>query len=195
VPAVARPDPEFDAATLRAELDARWPDATDARRATTDETHRLALVHPEYDGFITLHVTARADLDGVFVVPDTQLEPAVTAHHRTGPLARGQVLPIDLELHPGRISPRGLDGHVRFVDASGSVIAPSMRLTLASDAALDCVLAGAVDGPFESMETLERAVDELLAGRGTARRLAQRIDTQAAGGEDPGWSRLPWRRT
>lgn len=188
-------DPTFDATTLRAELETRWPDATGAARAMADETHRLALLHPEYDGFITLHVVARADLDGVFVVPDVALEPALTAHHRIGPLAREQVLPIDLELHPGAIGAAPVDGTLRLVDASGQDIAPSIRVTLATDPSLECVLAGAVDGPFADEASFESAIDDLLAGRGSAKRLAHRIEALADGRDDPGWSRLRWRRT
>lgn len=187
------PDPEFDSATLRAELDARWPDATGTRRATTDETHRLAIVHPEYDGFITLHVTARADLDGVFVVPDATLDSVLTAHHRVGPLARGQELPIDLELHPGNAAHEPRDGTLRLVDAGGTTIAPPVRITLATDDSLDCVLAGAVDGPFPTPHAFEQAIDDLLEGRGDPRRLARRVDALLDGRDDPGWSRLPGR--
>ena len=188
-------DPEFDAETLRAELDARWPDATDTARATTDETHRLALLHPEYDGFLTLHVTARANLDGVFVVPSPELANVVTSHHRIGPLERGQELPIDLELHPGHVREPATSGTIALVDASGESIAPDARLTLATDAALDCVLAGAIDGPFEDVDAFEGAVTDLLAGRGGPRRLAHRIEALLDGRVDPGWSRMPWRRS
>ena len=38
------------------------------------------------------------------------------------------------------------------------------------------------------------AVADLGSGRGSARRLAQRIEALVAGDADPGWSRLPWRR-
>ncbi|MCW2922355.1 MAG: hypothetical protein JWL76_2229 [Thermoleophilia bacterium] len=189
-----RSDPEFDAETLRAELDARWPDATGASRATTDETHRLALLHPEYDGFLTLHVTARADLDGVFVVPSPELANVVTSHHRIGPLERGQELPIDLELHPGHVRELATSGTISLVDASGEQVTPDVRLTLATDDSLDCVLAGAIDGPFEDPAAFESTIVELTSGRGSARRLAHRIEALVAGREDPGWSRLPWRR-
>lgn len=189
-----KPDPEFDAATLRAELDQRWPDAIGAARATTDETHRLALLHPEYDGFLTLHVTARADLDGVFVLPSPELATVVTSHHRIGPIERGQELPIDLELHPGHVRTPATSGTIALVDASGEAIAPDVHLTLATHASLDCVLAGIVDGPFADAAEFDAAVAELLAGRGGPRRLAQRIDALLDGREDPGWSRLPWRR-
>ena len=187
-------DIELDAATLREELDARWPDAEGAARASTDETHRLVLLHPEYDGFVSLHVTARADLDGVFVVPDPDLVDVVTAHHRTGPLARGQQLPIDLELHPGKVREPASSGLLELVDAEGEPVAPPVRLTLATDPALDCVLAGAVDGPFEDAGTFEQAVADLRERRGQARRLAARVEALADGKADPGWSRLPWRR-
>ncbi|MCB0878293.1 MAG: hypothetical protein KDC46_04850 [Thermoleophilia bacterium] len=186
---------ELDAETLRAELDLRWPDAEGQGRATTDERHRLVLVHPEYDGFVSLTVRARADVDGVFVVPEPALDAIVTSHHRTGPLLRGQELPIDLELHPGNVARRGSDGMLRLVDASGEDVAPPVRLTVATDSSLDCVLAGAVDGPWDDDQQFEAAVEELLSGRGSARRMALRIDAITAGKPDPGWGRsLPWRR-
>jgi hypothetical protein len=184
----------LDAETLRARLDERWPDAVGARRASTDETHLHVQLHPEYDGIVSLHVTARADLDGVFVVPDPDLVDIVTSHHRTGPLARGQELPIDLELHPGKVREPASSGLLELVDASGDPVAPPVRLTLATDPALDCVLAGTVDGPFGDVAAFAQAVDELRAGRGSARRLAQRVEALHDGREDPGWSRLPWRR-
>lgn len=187
-------DLELDAATLRAELDERWRDAAAANRASTDETHRLVLLHPLYDGFVSLHVTARCDLDAVFVVPDEDLVDVVTAHHRTGPLLRGQELPIDLELHPGKVRAPATVGLLELVDAEGEAIAPPVRLTLATDPSFDCVLAGAVDGPFEDIDAFERAVADLAERRGTAKRLGRRIEALQAGREDPGWSRMPWRR-
>lgn len=184
----------LDAATLAAELDARWPGAVGRGRAVTDETHRLALLHPGYDGFLSLEVTARADIDGVFVLPDRPLDRVVTAHHRTGPLARGQQLPIDLELHPGNVASPATSGLLDLVDSEGDPVAPTVRLTLATDPSLGCELAGAVDGPFPAADGFEQAVRELVEGRGSARRLARRICVLQAGGPDPGWSRLPWRR-
>jgi len=190
------PIPSRDAIrrALRAELDSRWPGASGEGRATTDERHRLVLVHPDYDGFITLEVTARADIDRVVLVPDEALEGLVTAHHRTDPLARGQVLPIDLELHPGNVDSPTSDGLLALRDGNGDPIAPSVRLTFATDPTLDCVLAGAVDGPWGEPAQFLRIVHELQAGRGSARRLARRIEVIAGGKTDPGWSRLPWRR-
>ncbi len=191
---VTRSDLQLDAATLRAELDLRWPDATGSQRADVDERHRLVLLHPEYDGFVTLEVTARTDLDGVFVLPSTELHGVLTSHHRTGPLLRGQQLPIDLELHPGRIPPSGLTGVLQLVDVGGTTIAPDVRVTLATDRVLECVLAGEVDGPFPTTDAFEQAVADLLAGRAGPRTLARRIEALADGGTDPGVSRLPWRR-
>jgi hypothetical protein len=192
---VPRPErTDLDAATLREELDARWPGAVGAARASTDETHRLALVHPQYDGFVTLAVTARTDLDGVFVVADPELVDSITSHHRTGPIARGQVLPIDLELHPGAVRDPATSGELRLVDASGDDVAPPVRVTLATDATLDCVLAGADDGPFDDPAAFELAIAELRSGVGSARSLARRVRALEAGRVDPGWGRrLPWR--
>lgn len=188
-------DPALDAATLRAELDLRWPDATGTRRASVDERHRLVLLHPEFDGFVTLEVTARTDLDGVFVLPSPELARIVTSHHRTGPLARGQVLPIDLELHPGNVERPASDGTLRLVDVDGEDVVEPVRLTLATDRALDCVLAGRDEGPLPDEPSFEAAIDELLAGIGGPRRLAARIEALDAGGADPGWGRrTPWWR-
>lgn len=164
---------------LESRLAARWPDAVAAGRASTDETHRLALVHPEYDGFITLEITARTDLDGVFIVPDAVLEPIITAHHRTGPLERGQVLPVDLELHPGRIGTPAATGTIQIVDTSGEAVAPSVRLTLATHHGVECVLAGSCDGPFADRQRFESTIDELVAGRVGPRALARRIERLA----------------
>jgi hypothetical protein len=191
---VAKRSLKLDIATLREILDERWPDAVGEHRARTDESHRLVLLHPEYDGFVTLTATARADFDGVFVVPDEQLVDIVTSHHRTGPLARGQELPIDLELHPGKVREPASSGLLQLVDASGEAVAPAVRLTLATDTSVSCVLAGVEDGPFADAESFEQAVDDLRAGRGNARRLAQRVEAMHDDKSDPGWSRMPWRR-
>lgn len=190
----ARHTVDLDAATLRATLDERWPDATGDRRVEPDETHRLVLLHPLYDGFVTLDLLARTDLDHVQVEPDETLERIVTAHHRIGRIARGQHLPIDLELHPRAIGTRPVTGLLHLRDAQGEALAPAVRITLATDFTLDCVLAGAVDGPFETPAAFEQAVDELLAAAGGPRRLARRIEALEAGRRDPGWSRLPWGR-
>lgn len=165
------------------------------RRATVDERHRLVLLHPEFDGFVTLEVRARTDLDGVFVLPSPQLARVVTSHHRTGPLARGQVLPIDVELHPGNVARPASDGTLRLVDVEGEDVVEPVRMTLASDRALDCVLAGRDEGPFADGHEFDTAVEELLRGRGHARRLATRIQRLQADLPDPGWGRrLPWTR-
>jgi len=159
-----------------------------AHRALTDETHRLALVHPEYDGFLTLEITARTDLGQVRIVPDHTLAGCITAQHALGSLGRGQVRPVDLELHPGAIPELGVSGWIHLCDDEGDDLAPPMRLSLATDPSLDCVLAGAKDGPWDDPSELDTVVDELLAGR-PARRLARRIETMLEGNEDPGWSR------
>lgn len=188
-------DPALDAATLRAELDLRWPDAEGTRRASVDERHRLVLLHPRFDGFVSLEVTARCDLDGVFVLPSEALARVVTSHHRTGPLARGQRLPIDIELHPGNVERPASDGTLRLVDVEGEDVVDPVRLTLATDRSLDCVLAGRDEGPFADAASFDAAVEELLAGIGSARRLSARVEALHAGSPDPGRGRrLPWRR-
>lgn len=188
-------DVELDAATLREELDLRWPDAEGVGRATTDESHRLVLCHPEYDGFVSLEVRFRADVDDVRVEPDEVLDRIVTAHHRTGAMARGQVLPIDLELHPGNVGRPASTGLLRLVDASGERLAPDVRLTIATDESLHSCLAGAVDGPFAEPDAFIAAAGDLVNGRETARGLARRIEAMQEGRPDPGRTRrrLPWR--
>lgn len=164
-------------------------------RASTDETHRLALVHPEYDGFITVELRAHCDLADLRIVVGPELDAVLTAHHKTGPLADGQVRPVDLELHPGSIEQPATSGLLFIVDESGADAAPPMRVTLASDRTFECQLAGAVDGPWSEADAFEHAVADLRAGRGNARRLSRRVALVAAGATDPGWSRRPWRRT
>jgi hypothetical protein len=193
----SRLDLDLDVATLRAELDLRWPDATGDRRAGTDESHRLVLCHPEYDGFVTLLVTARTDLDGVLLLPEPALDRVMTAHHRTARLQRGEQLPIDLELHPGNVEHPASDGTIRIVDPDGEDVAAPVRLTVATHRSLECVLAGACDGPLEPAE-LQAAADQLRAGATNVRALARRIDRARDTGADPGPGRtfpsLRWGR-
>ncbi|MCW2950164.1 MAG: hypothetical protein JWN41_1177 [Thermoleophilia bacterium] len=163
-------------------------------RATTDETHRVALLHPEYDGFITVELRAQCDLDDLRIELDADLDRVLTAHHKTGPIGAGQLRPVDLELHPGSIAAPATSGTARVVDGRGEAAAPPIRITLATDRTLDCQLAGAVDGPWADPELFEQAAADLCAGRGSARRLARRIERVSAGATDPGWSPLPWRR-
>jgi len=170
------------------------PPPTGAARATTDESHRLALVHPAYDGFITLELRAQTDLADLRVVVGAALDRVLTAHHRTGAIAAGQVRPVDLELHPGSIERPTTSGVLHIVDEHGDDAAPPVRITLASDRTFACQLAGALDGPWSDEADFEQAVEDLRAGRGDARRLSRRISVVFAGSPDPGWSRLPWRR-
>jgi hypothetical protein len=192
---MADADRQLDSATLREELDLRWPEATGAARASTDETHRVVLCHPEYDGFVSLAIELRADVDDVGIEPDAVLDAVVTAHHRTGPMYRGQELPVDLELHPGNAARTGTTGLLRIVDGAGVDIAPNVRLTIATDESLDCVLAGEVDGPFEEPGALDAALEQLADGRSPARDLARRTELVREGRPDPGPAgRLRWWR-
>ena len=104
------------------------------------------------------------------------------------------MLPIDLELHPGLVRAPASHGLVAIVDGTGAALAPPVRVTIATDRSLDCVLAGQIDGPFDQADEFERVVAELRAGRGSAKRLARRVEALVEGGTDPGWSRMPWRR-
>lgn len=180
------------ATTLAQHLSA--PPRSGQQRVSIDETHRVALVHPEYDGFITMELQAQCDLADVRVVVGPELDAVLTAHHKTGPLMMGQARPVDLELHPGSIEAPATSGLVRIVDELGVDAAPALRVTLATDRSLECQLAGAIDGPWEDPAEFERAAADLCAGHGGARALARRITLVANGQPDPGWSRLPWRR-
>lgn len=182
---------------LRIHVDALRGDAplgTD--RARLDERHRVALLHPEYDGFIVLHVTALADLDDVRIRPDDTLDRIFTAHHLIGPLRRGQTRSVDLELHPLAIGDRRVSGLIHVVDGSDAAICPSLRCTLATDRALTCTLAGSVDGPWDDPDEFEQVTREFLDGSGTVTDLDRRITRVEAGRPDPGWptSRRWWRR-
>lgn len=180
---------------LRAVLDrlAPAPSGAGTGRAATDETHRLVLVHPEYDGFVTLEVRAACDLADVRVIPDDALDRYVTAHHVVGPLRSGQRRPVDLELHVVAVPGGRVSGALHVVDASdGSDAAPSVRLTIGTDRRLDCVLAGAVDGPWNDPAEFEDAVDSLVHGRVGARKLAQVV--QSAGRSRRGLVARLWRR-
>jgi hypothetical protein len=156
------------------------PTGAGVGRATTDETHRLVLVHPEYDGFVTLEVRALTDLADVRVLPGETLDRYVTAHHVVGPLRAGQRRPVDLELHVVAVAGGRVSGALRVVDATdGSDVAPPVRLTIGTDRRLDCVLAGAVDGPWSAPSDFEDAVDSLVHGRVGARKLAQLVERTA----------------
>lgn len=164
-------------------------------RASLDERHRLALVHPQYDGFLVLHVTAHADLDDVRVHPDEALARVLTPHHAVGPLHREQTRSVDLELHPRAIGREPVSGLIHVVDGSGAAVCAALRCTLAADPSVECTLAGAVDGPWSDPDEFEQVVRELLDGTGSARALDRRIGRVAAGRPDPGWpARTWWRR-
>jgi len=179
--------PARTAASLEAELAARWPGAEGQHRAITDETHRLVLLHPLYDGFVSLEVTARCDLDGVFVVPDVDLVDIITSHHRTGPVERGQTLPIDLELHPRNVRSPASTGLLELVDASGDPIATPVRITLATSFKVECELAGGDEGTFGEPAVFEQHARALVDGRTSPTRLARGIRRVQAGRRWPTW--------
>lgn len=171
----------------------RGPLRTGTDRARVDERHRLALLHPEYDGFLVMYVTALADLDDVRIQPDETLMRVFTPHHAIGPLVRGQDRPIDLELHPGAIGGGPISGLIRIVDGASEEVAPPLRVTLATHRQLACTIAGAVDGPWPAAH-FEQVVDELLEHGHDPAALARRIERVEAGRPDPGWPRRRWWR-
>lgn len=157
-------------------------------RITLDESHRVALLHPQYDGFIVIHAAAQTDIADLRFVIDEELANVITPQHAIGPLFRGQVRPIDLELHPGAIPlDQAITGLIHIVDDRGVACSPAMRLTLAVDATLDCVLAGSIDGPWVNSSEFERAAKELVDGVGDAKAFARRISALERGRPDPGW--------
>lgn len=180
---------------LRIHVEAvRGPERMGSDRARLDERHRVALLHPEYDGFLVLHVTALADLDDVRIRPDAELARVFTAHHLVGPLRRGQVRSIDLEIHPKAIGDeRRVSGLLHVVDGEDAAICAAMRCTLATDRTLECTLAGRIDGPWTDGDEFDAIAREFADGQGDPRSFVRRIDAVEAGKADPGWpKRRKW---
>ncbi len=156
-------------------------------RAVADERHRLALFHPRYDGFLTLTIRARCDLDDIRLVPDASLARVVTAHHRIGLLARGQERPIDLELHPGAVPRSGSHGEIAVVDAEGIPVCPAVVFTLAVTERTDCLVAGELEGPWPVGEFQAICAAVRRSHRGVARAVRQLAAT------DPEHRRSRWK--
>jgi hypothetical protein len=177
---------------LRIHVDAvRGPEPAGSDRARLDERHRVALLHPEYDGFLVLHVTALGDLDDVRIRPDDQLARVFTPHHVIGPLRRGQVRSVDLEIHPKALgeNPGRVTGLLHIVDGNDAAICPALRMTLGTDRSLECTLAGRIDGPWSDGDQFDAIAREFIDGAGDAQSFARRITLVEAGKADPGWPR------
>lgn len=148
---------------------------TGAFRATFDETDQLAICHPLYDGFLVTRLSLQCDLAGLEIRPSTSLHTCITPHHTPGPLAAGQDHPIDLELHPGNIPSAGVRGMLHAIDpATDSDVCQPMTIVLASSPAVDCVLAGRVDGPL-SPDDFDEVITTLHGDRPRIARIARRI--------------------
>lgn len=148
---------------------------TGAFRASFDETDQLAICHPLYDGFLVTRLSMQCDLDGLEIRPSTSLRTCITPHHTPGAIAAGQDHPIDLELHPGNIPATGAFGTLHAIDPeTDSDVCRPMTIVLASSAAVDCVLAGRVDGPLAS-EDFDEVITALRGDRPRIARIARRI--------------------
>ena len=74
------------------------------------------------------------------------------------------------------------------INASGEPVAQPVRLTLATSTRAECELAGTVDGPYDTAEEFEAAVNALLTGSTSVRQLLR--DLRAQQGEPLRW----WQR-
>lgn len=157
---------------------------------TFDETEQLAVVHPQYDGFLVAHVAAHVDVAELRIVADGKLASVVTAHHLEGPLLRGQVRAVDLELHPGVIAERGVTGSVAAYDGE-QALGRALTLTLATSAGVECLLAGRQAGPLPEERFVE-LVGLVQRGEIDARGLARAINQTDGDAPRAGWRR--WRR-
>ena len=143
------------------------------RRAHFDEEHLLAIMHPQYDGFVVATLLAHGPLLTPTIVASEALAAVITPHHRLGPLGRGQVRPIDLELHPGVIPPTGITG-VLEVHEDGQPTGVTMHMTVATTPGIDCVLAGRTEGPLAA-DRFDELIAAISSGSIPARKAVRAI--------------------
>ena len=166
-----------------------------AGRCWFDETHRVAVVNPRWDGFLVASYLAPCDIEQLRIVCDESLASSVTAHLLNSNMRRGQVRPIDLELHPGTLPRRGVTGGITAYDGLTKLDGTPLRLTLFPSRAVTCSVAGNIEGPLPA-ERLDRVVARIRAGWYPAAKLSAQIDRAAsttggrrrAVGSDPWWS-------
>lgn len=140
-----------------------------------DETHSVAVVHPRWDGFLVTEFVALADVTDLRFAVSESLAETVTPHYHAAPLRRGQVRPVDLELHPGTIPWRGVSGTITACDGDEPIAGQPLRMTIFASRSATCSTAGAVAGPLRR-GTLERTVKLTRQGLFPATALAARIE-------------------
>ena len=158
-----------------------------------DETHRVAVVNPRWDGFLVASFVALHDIVQLRIVPDHALASSITVHTLNAPLRRGQIRPVDLELHPGTLPRRGVTGFVEAYDGLTRLPSKALRVTLFPSRAVTCSVAGEIEGPLPAHK-LERAVARIRSGWYPAARLASQIErAERTTGTTPGepWWHLP----
>lgn len=130
-----------------------------------DEPFMVAVCHPQYDGFLTTSIRSPFTVGDLKIAASPEIAPYVDAHYARGALYASQRRPIDIELHPGNIPRRGVQGKLRVIDGQRDVSA-TMTLTLASVAAVECEVAEYEDG-----SKLHGMVNEYIAGTVSLRKL------------------------
>jgi hypothetical protein len=149
-------------------------------RRAVDERHRLAIAHPDWEGFLVAELTAPSDIERLDVVVDATLQDVIVAHHRAGPIFAGQVVPVDLEVDFALVRTRAagaaISGTMHFRDATNTTreLCEPMRLTLACCRFRGCEIAGIDDGPIEP-EDHEALCAALIGGSMTPDAAARRI--------------------
>ncbi|MBC7643920.1 MAG: hypothetical protein H7123_02260 [Thermoleophilia bacterium] len=170
-----------------------YPNIDERGHCWFDETHRVAVVNPRWDGFLVASFIALQDIVQLRIVPDEALTSSITVHTLNAPLRRGQIRPVDLELHPGTLPRRGVTGYIEAFDGLTRVASVPLRVTLFPSRSVTCSVAGVLEGPLP-MHKLERAVARIRGGWYPAARLSSQIEraerkadrTSTTGGE-PWW--------
>lgn len=139
-----------------------------------EERLRVAVVHPQFDGFLVTGLHARRDI-GVLGVHCTGTDTrSITVHHAPGPLWRGQWRPLDLELHPGVLPRRGaVEVQIQAYDGEHPVGQP-LRVVLAGSSTINLVQAGTGDEGADPA-ALHALATALLDDRMSTRRAARAL--------------------
>ncbi len=154
--------------------------AQGARRCSVDESHMVAFVHPRFDGFVSVQLTAHVQVDDICVVIDESLSRIVTPHHRVSGsllplLGRGRQLPIDIEIHSHLVPEAGVSGRLEFNDASGARVSNGLTLTLASCRHCECIVVGESMGPWSEATDFRSEIVSALQSPRRMRRLVRKL--------------------